>query len=63
MIKKFTGFKGKIKFNKKYPDGVKSRKIDSTIITKLGWKHQIKFSEGLKNYCNYYLTKIMYDES
>ncbi len=62
MIKKTVNFKGKIKFNKKYPDGVKVRKINSSIIKKLGWRPKIKLKKGLINYCNYYSKIVMPNE-
>lgn len=55
LIKEITEFKGKIIFNKKYPDGVKERKLDLNLINKLGWKSKIKLKEGLKNYYKYFL--------
>ena len=59
MIKKIVNFKGKIIFNSKYPDGVKTRKVNSSIIKKLGWRPKIKLKNGLIEYCDYYLKKIM----
>jgi GDP-L-fucose synthase len=58
MIKKITNYKGKIIFNKKYPDGVKRRQLNSTYIKELGWKPKISLNNGLKKYCDYYLKKI-----
>ena len=58
LIKKITKYKGKIIFNKKYPDGVKRRQLNSSKIKKLGWKPKIKLKDGLKKYCNYYLEKV-----
>ena len=59
MIKKTLDYKGKIIFNEKYPDGVKVRVVNSSIIKKLGWRPKIKLKNGLKKYCNYYLKEIM----
>ena len=59
MIKKITGYKGKIFFNKKYPDGVKRRQIDSKLIRKLGWKAKITIKKGLIEYCKYYKKEVM----
>ena len=59
IIKKILNYKGKIIFNKKYPDGVKVRKVNSSIIKKLGWYPKIKLKNGLVKYCDYYLKKIM----
>ena len=56
IIKKTTNFDGKIIFNKKYPDGVKERRLDVSLINKLGWKYKTKLKEGLKNYYKYFLT-------
>ena len=58
MIKKITNYKGKIIFNKSYPDGVKRRQLNSTRIKKLGWKPKISLNKGLISYCEYYLKKI-----
>ncbi len=58
MIKKITKYKGKIFFNKKYPDGVKKRQLDSKIIKSLGWKPSIDLKVGLQKYCAYYLKEI-----
>jgi GDP-L-fucose synthase len=56
LIKNITGFKGKIYFNKKYPDGVMERRLDNNILKKLGWKSKVKLKDGLKNYYNYFKT-------
>jgi GDP-L-fucose synthase len=54
IIQNMTQYKGKIFFNKKYPEGVKYRKLDSTLINSLGWKSKISFEEGIKNYYSYF---------
>ena len=59
MIKNITQYKGKVFFNKKYPDGVKKRKIDSTSIKKLGWVAKVAMKKGLIEYCRYYREEIM----
>jgi GDP-L-fucose synthase len=55
IIKQITKFKGKIIFNKNYPDGVKERKLDVKLINKLGWKYKINLNDGLKDYYKYFL--------
>jgi hypothetical protein len=40
-------YKGKIFFNKKYPNGVMKKNIDICRIKKLGWKSKFKLSKGL----------------
>ena len=61
-IKKITGYKGRVFFNKDYPDGVKKRVVDSKLINKLGWKAKIKLKTGLNEYCSYYINKVMPQE-
>ena len=63
LIKDITKYQGKIVFNKQYPDGVKRRQLDSTIIKKLGWKPKINLKNGLKKYCEYYLKEIYPSEN
>ena len=58
MIKKIINYKGKIVFNKSYPDGVRRRQLNSSRIKKLGWKPKISLKNGLKVYCEYYSKKI-----
>ena len=58
MIKKIVNYHGKIVFNRNYPDGVKSRKLDSSIILKKGWSPRIKLKDGLKSYYNYYIRNL-----
>jgi GDP-L-fucose synthase len=48
LIKDITNFKGKIKFNSNYPDGVFKKNLNSNKIRKLGWAPKIKLEEGLK---------------
>jgi GDP-L-fucose synthase len=55
IIKQITKFKGKIIFNKNYPDGVKERRLDVKLINKLGWKYKINLNDVLKNYYKYFL--------
>ena len=62
ILKKIIGFKGKIIFNRRYPDGVKKRKLNSNIMKKLGWKPKVKLKEGLIEYCDYYKRNILPNE-
>ncbi len=59
LIKEIMKYKGKIYFNKSYPDGVKLRKLDNKKINKLGWKATINLKTGLKTYCNYFKNKVV----
>ena len=47
-IKKIIGFNGELIFNKKYPDGVNRKFLDSSKIKKLGWKPKTSLDKGLK---------------
>ena len=59
IISKITNYKGKIFFNKSYPDGVKQRILNSSKIRKMGWSPKIKLKKGLKDYCSYYIKDVM----
>ena len=59
IISKITNYKGKIFFNKRYPDGVKQRILNSSKIRKMGWSPKIKLKKGLKDYCSYYTKNLM----
>ena len=48
LIAKFTGFKGKINFDKQSPDGTFKKDLDISKVTKLGWSSKIKLLDGLK---------------
>ncbi len=58
LIKKITKFNGGIYFNKKYPDGVKLRKLDNRRISKLGWKSKISLKNGLIKYYKYFEESV-----
>jgi GDP-L-fucose synthase len=47
LIQNKIGYKGKIVFNKKYPNGVMKKNLKFDKITKLNWKPSIKLPEGL----------------
>ena len=54
LISSVVGFKGKIVFNSKYPDGTPRKIVDTTILSRMGWKHKTKLKEGLsKVYQNF----------
>ena len=58
ILKEIIGYRGKIFFNRRYPDGVKKRQLNSNIIRKLGWKPKISLRKGLQKYSKYYLNEI-----
>ncbi len=51
-IKKIVKFKGKILFDKNYPDGTLIKNLDSSKIRKLKWRPKIKLNTGLKKVVN-----------
>ena len=51
-IKNIVGYKGKIKWNKSYPNGTLRKKLDSSKLIKLGWEPKIIFQEGIKDTYN-----------
>ena len=59
-IKKISQFKGKLVFNKKFPDGVKKRRLESSKIIKMGWKPKIDLKTGLLKTYDYYSKNYEY---
>jgi GDP-L-fucose synthase len=58
LVKKITGFKGKIIYENEKPDGIPRRLLDSKKISGLGWRPKIKMEKGLKLTHKWY--KIFY---
>lgn len=56
IIKKVVGFKGSIENDYRKPDGVKRKKLDLSLLNKLGWKQKISFEKGLHLTYKNYLT-------
>ena len=48
IIKSISGWKGKIKFDDSYPDGMPRKVMDINKISKLGWYSKIELEVGLK---------------
>ena len=55
LISNKIGFKGDIIWNKNLPNGTPRKKIDSSKFYKLGWRPQIKLSEGIDEVYKWYL--------
>jgi GDP-L-fucose synthase len=61
MIGRIIGYSGGIIFNKKMPDGVKRKLLDSSRIREIGWAPQISLEEGIKNlYKDYSINSSSY---
>lgn len=54
IIKKISGYKGKITFNLMKPDGQTRRIMNCQIINKLGWKSSINIKQGLNKVYDHY---------
>ena len=52
LIKKISQFKGRVIFDKKYPDGTINKNLDSSKIKKFQWHAKIKLEKGLKKIIN-----------
>ena len=49
LIQGIVGFKGKFKFDSKFPDGTSRKLLNSDRIRKLGWKPTIDLQEGIRS--------------
>lgn len=59
LIKKLTGFKGDIVWDKTKPDGQPRRKLDTSKAEKeFGFKSKINFEEGLKKTIDWYFNNL-----
>ena len=59
-ISKVVDFKGKIIFDKKYPDGTPRKLLNISKIRKLGWKPKISLLNGIRKSVNDYNKLINY---
>ena len=57
MIKKISGFKGKIVFDRAQPDGALRKLLDNRRITKLGWRAGVGLEEGILKTYQWYSAK------
>lgn len=58
LLKKIIGFKGKIVYETKKPDGIPRRVLDASKIFSLGWRPKISLIEGLKLTYRAYLNYL-----
>ncbi len=54
LLKKISGFKGKIVFDASKPDGTMRKLMDNRRITKLGWKPKVGLEEGIRKTYQWY---------
>ena len=57
IISRIIGYKGKIVFDKSKPNGTKRKLLDSSIITKMGWKPKINIKQGIEESYKDFLCK------
>ena len=55
MLGKYFSKNIKIKFNKKYPDGMKRKLLDVSFLKKLGWKPKISMDRGFNDTISWYI--------
>lgn len=55
LMKKITGYKGKLVFDKTKPDGMPKKLLDISKIKKLGFRTEIPLEKGLKEMYKYFL--------
>ena len=57
ILKQVIGFKGRLIFDTKKPDGALRKLIDISRLSKMGWKYSMDLNEGLKKTYDWYLKK------
>jgi len=48
LICQVVGFKGEVQFDPSKPDGTPRKRLDSSLLNKLGWTHEISLEEGVR---------------
>ena len=48
MIAKLVGYEGAIIWDKTMPNGTPRKKLDTSVLDKLGWKSKTNLEEGIK---------------
>jgi len=58
IIKDLVGYEGELVFDATKPDGMPKKLLDVTRIHKAGWKHSIKFEDGIKRTYEWFLENV-----
>ncbi|MDE2028037.1 MAG: GDP-L-fucose synthase [Candidatus Omnitrophica bacterium] len=58
MLKKVSGFKGKIIFDASKPDGVMRKLLDSSRLRRLGWRAKVGLEEGIEKTYRWYVKNL-----
>ena len=55
MLARLTGFQGRIRFDTTKPDGTPRKLLDVSRLARMGWRHAIPLSEGLRATYDWFL--------
>ena len=58
IIKKVTGYQGKINWDASKPDGTPRKLMDVSKMKDIGWSYSIELEEGIKETYNWFLKNI-----
>lgn len=58
MVKKITGFKGQIEYDKTKPNGTPRKMMDATRLKSLGWQPRISLMQGIEKYYKWYCEEL-----
>ncbi|HLD87969.1 MAG TPA: GDP-L-fucose synthase [Candidatus Omnitrophota bacterium] len=58
LLKKISGFRGKIVFDASKPDGTMRKLMDNRRITRLGWKPKVGLEEGIRKTYQWFKSSV-----
>ena len=56
LIKKISGYEGKLSWDPSKPNGTPRKLTDTTRLHDMGWKHKIGLEEGIKEAYDWYVV-------
>lgn len=59
LIKKITGFEGKMQYNRNKPDGTPQKLLNLNKMKELGWEAKISLTDGIKSTYEWYERKYL----
>ncbi len=63
LIKKVSGFSGKLRFDASKPDGTPRKLLDVSALHSLGWKHKISLEQGVQKVWDEVTAKGVFDKA
>jgi len=57
-VARVVGFGGRVTFDTSKPDGAPRKLLDSSRLSRLGWKPRVTLAEGIRRAYEWYLTKL-----